>query len=79
MPSIPPAGLGAAEGTISAALSRQLRVTLLMLCWSFSFHAVSRCRRDALQALPDLQAREQKQLKMRLEAPKSSAHGSEAA
>lgn len=52
MPSIPFSGLGTDTRAIGAALSRQLGVALLMLCWSFSLHAVSRGRRDALQALP---------------------------
>lgn len=77
MPSIPFSGLGTDTRAIGAALSRQLGVALLMLCWSFSLHAVSRGRRDALQALPapPRQPKEEKQLKMRLEAPRRSVHG----
>lgn len=62
-------------GAIGAALSRQLRVTFLLPCWSFSFHAVSRCRRDAVQALPGpLTSRHRRKSSLKLEG-----HGLETA
>lgn len=64
----------------SAALFRQLRVTLLTQSWSFSLHSFQmqeRCSADPPWP-SHLQAKEQNQLKMSLEAPKSSVHGLQA-